>query len=411
MRKIKAFTLAEIIIAMIIVMIISAFMMPYLKPNQKKLKLYTYAAIVNLQKGNSALMGKYANLIPASANSSSCAINKYSVGCKTCNSTECTSCQDGYELVEDSLGGTIKHVCEFSATGSISYTGIPEGYDGYCLRMADSFTLKTAAECRTKPAGDATVNFVFSNNTTVQGISTPWILPYDGADYYFKNIVIDIDGEKGANKVWVDRVPLRIYAGNELNGTIMPVSCIESNGDFVYNGTTKVILDSTKRNLYCKQGFNATGAYANKNFLLDDDVTAYNVYRLKSSSDEESVAEMVSDGVSLMQASCSAYGDSGVFNKQTCSLYNDNVENATNKKGIRIHPKCITNKECYNCWKDTSNNICPRSDSGADVTDYENCKKIRDKYNPDDINCFMLPHKPSVGAGFIFNGLLDNMDM
>lgn len=410
MKKSSAFSLAEIVIAMIIVMVISAFMMPYFKSDNKKLKMYAYTTVMNLQKGNSAVMSKYASMIPATANSSSCPPNKYSVGCKSCNSVQCTQCQEGFKLVQDSSGGTIKNVCQFTITETVDYIGIPQGYDGYCLRLADNFSLKEAAKCETKPAGDSTANLVFLNNTTIQGLSTPWILPYPGADYYFKNIVIDIDGDKGANKVWVDRVPMRIYAGNELNGTVLPVSCVQSSGDFTYNGTTKVIFDDSKRNLYCKQGWDASGAYANKNFLLDDKVNAYNVYRLQS-SDENAVAEIVSESVSIMKASCSGYGATGVYSKEICSSFDDNVEDAANKKGIRIHPKCITNKECYNCWKDSANNMCPRNDDGADVANYEECKKIRDKYNPEDINCFMLPHKPSVGAGFIFNGMLDNLDM
>ena len=410
MKNKRAFTLTEIVVAMIIVMIISAIIVPNFKPKIQKLRFYAYATIMNIQKGNSAVMERYLTLLTPTTNSSSCAAAKYSVGCKSCSGNNCTACYPGYELDDYTAGGTTRKVCSYKETGTVSFIAIAAGYDGYCLRLADNFTLKQAAECKQKSAGDETVNMVFANGSTLQGLSTPWIKPYTDSEVQFKNIVLDIDGEKGANKVWVDRVPLRIFAGDISNGTVMPVSCKQGE-DVFYNGDTKVTLTTSQMNPYCKQKFDASGAWANKNFMLDDQVVSFDVYRLES-TDENAVGKLVFGPTSLMRANCSGYGDTGMFHKKICASYTDDSnEDATNKKGYRIDKKCITKRQCNDCWKDSGNNICPRNDDGGDVSNYEDCMKIRDTYNPEDISCFMLPHKPSVGASFMVDGIMDSIDM
>ena len=411
MKKHNAFSLAEIAIAMIIIMIISSFAVGFFKPNAQKARLFTYAAIMNLQKGNSAVMGKYQSLLADSINPAQCPAKDYSYGCTSCSppNIDCLACEKSYKLVTDSKGGTPKKVCQNIYTESISYYGIASDKDGYCLRLADNFTLKGTPYCDRKEAGDATVNFRFANGSTIQGLATPWVKPFANSEFQFKNIVYDINGEDGANKVWVDRIPLRIYAEGAVNGTVMPVNCTE-NKDVVYDGDTEIILTEKQKNPYCKQKWDATGAVANKNFLLDNQVISFDVYRLES-TDETAVGKLVLGSQSLMQANCKAYGDTGLFHRKECSAINDNIDDAANKKGIRIDQKCITSRECHRCWKDNSSNMCPRADNGQDVVDFESCMAIRNKYNPEDINCFMLPHKPSVGASFIFNGMLDNLSL
>ena len=73
MKNKRAFTLTEIVVAMIIVMIISAIIVPNFKPKIQKLRFYAYATIMNIQKGNSAVMERYLTLLTPTTNSSSCA--------------------------------------------------------------------------------------------------------------------------------------------------------------------------------------------------------------------------------------------------------------------------------------------------------------------------------------------------
>ena len=54
----------------------------------------------------------------------------------------------------------------------------------------------------------------FVNGVTVKGVASEWVIPFENAEYQFKNIEIDIDGNKGMNRLWVDRFPMRVFKGS-----------------------------------------------------------------------------------------------------------------------------------------------------------------------------------------------------
>ena len=434
MKKYSAFTLAEITVAMIIVMIISAFGVSYFKPNSQKARLFLYGAIMNLQKGNTAISSKYTFLEPRFPNSASCPPDKYSMGCIECSTgakcnsegqCSCTKCAIGYGTPAGpgadyanptawAPGGTAINVCISENEENPSFPIIDKNQDLYCLRLQDNFALKKPADCSTDngaiSTGDPRVNLEFENGLTVQGLSTPWQTKA-GLTYKYKDFVIDIDGNKGANKVWVDRFPLRVYSGDTKNAVVTPVNCINGQ-DIAYKKATETTTEAVTltTNPYCKQKWSADGSYANKNFLLDNQVISYDIYKLDS-SEEDSLARIIIPNVSLLRASCIGYGHEGMFDKQECAKHNDTLEDGTVKTGIKMDKRCVTSYACKRCWQDSSANYCPWGENGEEITSLSACETLREKYNPENITCFMLPHRPSASAGVIFNGMLDNVDL
>ena len=331
----KGFTFAEIFISLIVLMILSGLCINVFKnaTNNKKLSFYAYATISNLMKGNIAAMES----------------------------------QDG--------------------SGSVEHTDVSNNsktYDWLCLQMADAFTLKGTADCEKSTTNtDAKVNLQLANGVTIQGLATNWITPFDGADYKYKNIVMDIDSpSKGMNKIWADRIPLRLYSGGSFEGIVQVVSC--GNKDYTYNGTTKVTPKTAHP--FCKN--NTT--VVNKDFLTDDTIVTYNVYRAES-TEENAKASMVASSLSSLASDCAATGEEGLYPKKLCQ-----------EKGFTILEKCYTSSNCELC--NTYSGIC--KDEDKNVVNKSACDTKRATTNPNDISCFALIKKPSMGIGVILGTIM-----
>ena len=110
------------------------------------------------------------------------------------------------------------------------------------MQFADNFALKGDANCSIN-ASNTDVNITLPNGMTYQGLTNEWKTPFDGSSTQFKNVVVDIDGQKGKNKLWIDRFPMRIYREGDLVGVVALVDCSDDN---YYNTDTdpKVILET-----------------------------------------------------------------------------------------------------------------------------------------------------------------------
>lgn len=319
MKKL-GFTFIEIFTALIVIMIISGLCVSSFKSraNNQKLKLFAYASINNLMKGNISAMD--------------------------------------------------------NNSGSIEAENV-DNKDWLCLQIVDAFALRGSANCDVKTAGDTTVNFVMANGVSVQGLSTPWVTIADFDKFKYKDIVIDIDGvDKGVNKQYVDKIPLRIFLGSEYAGIVQPINC--GTYDNVYNNTA---LTSP----YCTSGKNA-------DYLSDDSIISYDVYRQinKDSTD----ASMVAAAQPALKADCMAYGDEGIYSKTAC-----------NTKAFNIHHKCLTKDNCKLCA--TYPNLCKKED-GTAIASQEACLTEATKYNPDDLQCFTLIHRPNAALGIVLDTIV-----
>ena len=345
MKKINGWTMAELVIAIIILIIVSALSVSVFKPDTNKARIFMYAAMKNLSKGNTAIIEKHNSIAP------------------------------------DNMDAGTK--------------------DWYCLNLADKFALSNEPNCA-KAAAPKEVNFRFSNGMTLQGVASAWYTPYSGAGYSFKNIVVDIDGEKGVNKIGIDRFPLRIYKGSTYEGMIHPVNC---GDDVVYNsaGTKITLSSSTGASPYCRQKFDLTGSVvANKNMLLDDQIVTYDVYQ-PVTDEEYSRAVIVATSLSTMAANCAAYGGNGFFSKPYCG-----------SKNLRLTARCAKAETCNACSGSSpvSYDVCPFKTDGKTQTGSETaCRTLAAEVNPKDMPCFILLHKPTAGLGFLAGSVIGELDI
>jgi len=348
MKKINAWTMVELVIALTILILLSTLCITVYKPNIQKAKIVIYATIKNLTQGNIAIMEANDNT-----------------------------------LVEDNV-----------VDGS-------NVYDWHCLRLADVFSLENNADCKvdSEKKKNLKVNLTFPTGVTVQGLTNDWLEPFDGSEYKIKNIVVDIDGRSGVNKIGVDRFPLRLYDGSGFTGMIQVVNC-KSDKDVVYNDDTKVTLGGDFRP-YCKQGFEANGNASNVVFDLDNKIISYDIYRA-TSSEEEATAELVASSLAPMDADCGAYGGEGFYHKKQC----EDSSNKINGDYLRIRTKCATSTNCAECG-----NICPRNKDDNSNTDESSCTTMAASLNPEDLPCFTLLHKPSGGTTFLLETLIGQFDM
>lgn len=347
----NGWTLAELMFAIIIILIITGLLIHIFKPNTQKARIFMYAMIKNINKGNSAVMEKYSSIALDDENDE----------------------------------------------------------DWYCVHFADMFTLKSVPKCD-KTLANKDVNLEFPNGVTIQGLANDWLVPYDGAEYSMKNIVVDIDGQKGKNKIWVDRFPLKILNGGKYTGTVRIVDCSD---DSVYNTNDLKVTLTTNTGLspYCKQKFDATGTAVSKgisktvksgtNIDYDANLITYDVYRA-TSSDGASKAKLVASALSPMEADCAAYGGDGVYNREVC---------AQNK--IKMAYRCATATFCETCATTKNGaSICPPDPDNDDVqTTTTSCATVAGKYNADNLQCFTLLHKPNLGMNFFLDAVIGEIDM
>ncbi|MBQ8476657.1 hypothetical protein IJ531_06315, partial [bacterium] len=263
----------------------------------------------------------------------------------------------------------------------------------YCAQMADIYSLDKAAECAANSTKDV-VNISFPNGTTIQGLASEWKKPFAEATYMFKNIVVDIDGPKGLNKIWADRYPLRIYAGigKGAEGTIMPINC---GNDVVYKEDTDTLITmpSDAQSPYCAEGFAANGTKVTKNYALDDEIITYDVYK-PGGTEENSKAIMVASAVSPMMADCMAYGSSmGFYSVKECDAAK-----------IQIKRECATQTNCATC----TSNTCPNNEDDTGKTTPSTCADmLGGEIVP---SCMTIMHKPNSGASFVIQSLIGDID-
>lgn len=334
MKKI-AWTLAEMMIALLIVTLLSGICVNLFKPNTQKAKLFVYSAIRNLTMANISVIEKYGSLT-------------------------------------------------YSPTTTLNGNEV----DWLCAQLSDALSLDEEPNCSISASIDD-VNFVFTNGITVHGLTNEWKLPFENAPFFYKNILVDVDGpEKGLNKLWADQFPLRIIGGKGrgAEGLIMPVNC---GAEQAYNNATEELVDVAPeaRNPYCGS--------STKDYTIDKDTISFDIYRAVS-TEENAKAELIATGLSPLEADCMALGSSaGYFSVPECS-----------SKGIHILTKCATISNCETC---TANN-CPYDTDETTVTNKAECKFLQDNVNPENISCFSMIHKPSGGMSFIVQALVGDID-
>lgn len=352
MKK-SAWTLAELTIAIIVLIILCRASMTISKNiNINKSKIFIYSAIRNLTMGNIAIMEMPAN---------------------------------NESFYPDSAG-----VADNDSTVT---------NDWYCIYLADSFSLSANPNC-SKTAANTAVNLRFPNGITFQGIASPWQTAYDGL--YYKNIVIDADGEDGMNKVGVDRFPVRVFRGSTFKGTsvdgmVIPVEC---GNDVIYDQNGSAIALSTP---YCTHGFTMTKGSANNKIASDDSVITQNIYRVTDGKNSTK-ATIIAGSLSTIAADCKAYAGKGFYSEAHCKAY-----------GITLLERCAHASTCEDC---ATYGICPNggSEDACNTLAESNKLDVPDADNPSvtektGFQCFTLINKPTAGMGMFGSAVLGDIDM
>ena len=342
MRK-CAWTLAELTIVMIVVLVLTAVAMSITKNvNINKSRIYMYSAIRNITMGNISVI----------------------------------------EANEETFYPIEAETYDADATKTD---------DWYCLHFADAFSLKSSPDCTKTTDGSNTVNMVFANGIALRGVAAPWKRAYD--DLYYKDILVDIDGDENINKVGVDRFPLRVFRGTNaqgesLDGHVYPVDCSAAN-DKLYDSAGNLVSLSHS---YC----NSSSA----NIASSDEIVSYGVYRVTDGSKPTS-ATMIAGSKSAFEADCIAYGSRGFYGGALCS-----------SKGYVIHDRCAHEDLCTDC---ASYGICAGGSSSNCITLAESNKlNVPSEDDPSvtektGFRCFTLISKPTSGMGMVAGSLLGDL--
>ena len=332
-----AWTMAELLIALTIIIILGSFCVGAFKPDTQKSRYFIYSTISNLLRANSSIMEKYGTVMGGDNNGS------------------------GNENT-------------FKVSSNV--------YDWYCGQITEIFTTKSSVNCLRSANATTAANVTLANGIEIYGLASKWQQPYSGSSFYYKNILVDIDGKaNGVNKLGVDQFPLRIIGGpgRGAEGLVMPVNC---KADKVFS-TSLVDVAAAAKNPSCP-------ASNGKDHTADKQIITYDVYK-PINTDENAKAVLIASMVSPIQADCMAYGGAdGYFSVKEC----DDAR-------IRIHASCMTQGNCATC----TTNMCPEG-----YTTPATCKTRATAINPNDISCVTLIHKPSGGVSAIIQSMIGDID-
>ena len=125
-----------------------------------------------------------------------------------------------YEILQDEL-------TKYYKEKGYVYDG-SEAIDEFCERIRVKYSpLYGTCAIKNEVSDDVSIYFK-SKNITVSGFNRP---PIKVGDVYVKDIIIDVDGNKGENTFGIDRVPLRIYSSGRMGGLLSPVNCNKGDMD------------------------------------------------------------------------------------------------------------------------------------------------------------------------------------
>ena len=168
--------------------------------------------------------------------------------------------------------------------------------DRLCQTLAQRNT-KDSYDCSVHRKKSLMRNFTFpKSKVTIYGMNSP---AYSYGGTLVKDIVIDVDGEKGENVVGVDRTPVRIYSSGRMGGTLTPLNCNLEDArrlDFEYSDDV------------CK-------GVTNINFYDTKIPLAYNILQIGGKGGE---SRYVSRNVSYFRADCSAFGSDLLGLEEAC---------------------------------------------------------------------------------------------
>ena len=97
-----------------------------------------------------------------------------------------------------------------------------EANDKLCIALANKYS-KGEGNCQVSKRAAILPNFKLGKTKiTILGMN---MQPYKANGTLVKDIIIDVDGERGANTIGVDRTPVSIYSAGRMGGMLSPANC------------------------------------------------------------------------------------------------------------------------------------------------------------------------------------------
>ena len=234
-----------------------------------------------------------------------------------------------------------------------------------------------------------TANIVLSNGTTFRGFAAPWKTGFEG--FYYKDILLDVDGDKNMNKMGVDRFPLRVFRGvngqgENVSGHVYPVDC---TSDILHTPEGAQI---SMGHAYC----GSSGI----NIASNNEIVSYAIYRVTDPTNTTK-ANKIAASLSAIEADCLAYGSKGFYGGKVCQ-----------SKGFKIHERCAHTRICDGC---DDYGVCYGGSKAACLAKAEANKMnvtLEDgTTGTKGYQCFTLMTQPTSGLGFMGGAMFGDMGM
>jgi len=157
--------------------------------------------------------------------------------------------------------------------------------DSLCEALAKKYKSRTS-NCQVSKRGALIQNFTFGKTkVAVYGMNMP-AFSFNGT--LVKDIIIDIDGEKGKNEFGIDRTPVRIYSSGRMGGMLSPVNCkVEDIRRYGFD-----------RSALCPSNHDV-------NYFATNVPLNYNIIQIGGKGGE---SRYVGKNISFLRADCTAYG-------------------------------------------------------------------------------------------------------
>lgn len=279
----KAWTMAEVVMAMVVLAILASLSIQVIKPVRMKAKPYAYASILNLNKAAKSVM--YDN-----------ATDKLSdeiIDMPVADSNKtCVGLAEAFSLVGDYTCVTTVETHPASGEGN---TGVP--------------------------------NFQTSNMITYSGLEKDFTVTYRGAaidaqkcataEVGMKDVMIDINGDEGDNEVGKDQFPLKLMQ----TGEVFPGTCANIAPGARPSECTSASFNNPSLIRHPLCGSN------NTKFIDENYPFAYNLYVTREPTGAEIdagtyrvgdfVTQIIEQDVSFAKADCLSRGN--ILTRTQCS--------------------------------------------------------------------------------------------
>ncbi|MBR3605182.1 MAG: hypothetical protein IKL52_04050, partial [Candidatus Gastranaerophilales bacterium] len=170
-----------------------------------------------------------------------------------------------------------------------------ETVDKLCVALANKYS-NGNGQCQVSKRAAILPNFkIGKTKVTIYGMN---MQPYHGNGTLVKDIIIDVNGEKGENTFGIDRTPVSIYSHGRMGGMLSPANCRAED----------VTRYGMRYSHVCPAGVEL-------NFYDSKRPLAYNIMQVGGKNGS---SRYVGRNVSFLRADCAAFGSELIGMEEFC---------------------------------------------------------------------------------------------